>query len=124
MGMTVENDLPLKEKPRQLPSWVIGLAFAVLVGFLVLIGLGLRRVQSGPIGVGQKVPAFSLTTFDGQTFNTADYAGKVILVNFWASWCKPCEQEAPDLEEAYQHYKPGGEVLFLGGDWVDTEPEA
>lgn len=112
------------EQPRRLPSWVVALAFFILVGFLVLVGLGLRRVQSGPIGIGQKVPNFSLTTFDGEVINTEDYAGKVILVNFWASWCKPCEQEAAELEEAYQYYKPGGEVLFLGVDWVDTEPEA
>lgn len=122
--MTVEEESPLQEQHRHLPTWVVALAFTVLIAFLVLVGMGLRRAQSGPISVGQKVPAFSLTTFDGQTINTEDYTGKVILVNFWASWCKPCEQEAFELEEAYQFYKPGGEVLFLGVDWVDTEPEA
>lgn len=120
----MENEIQVQTKTRHLPTWVVALAFTILIAFLVMIGLGLRRVQSGPIAVGQKVPDFSLTTFDGQTFTTKDYAGKVILVNFWASWCKPCEQEARELEEAYQYYKPGGEVLFLGVDWVDTEPEA
>ncbi len=120
----MENEIQAQTKTRHLPTWVVALAFIILIAFLVMIGLGLRRVQSGPIAIGQNVPDFSLTTFGGQTFNTEDYAGKVILVNFWASWCKPCEQEAPELEEAYQYYKPGGEVLFLGVDWVDTEPEA
>ncbi len=120
----MENEIQAQTKTRHLPTWVVALAFTILIAFLVMIGLGLRRVQSGPIAVGQNVPDFSLTTFDGKTFNTKDYAGKVILVNFWASWCKPCEQEARELEEAYQYYKPGGEVLFLGVDWVDTEPEA
>lgn len=120
----MENELQTQAKTRHLPSWVVALAFTILIAFLVLIGLGLRRAQSGPITVGQRVPDFSLTTFDGQTYNTQDYAGKVILVNFWASWCKPCEQEARELEEAYQYYKPDGQVLFLGVDWVDTEPEA
>ncbi|MHB0923538.1 MAG: TlpA family protein disulfide reductase [Bellilinea sp.] len=122
--MTVDNDIQTQEQSHRLPSWVVVVAFTGLVAFLVLVGLGLRRAQSGPITVGQKVPDFSLTTFEGQTINTKDYAGKVILVNFWASWCKPCEQEAYEMEEAYQYYKPGGEVLFLGVDWVDTEPEA
>ena len=120
----MENDLQVQEQPHRLPSWVVILAFAALVAFLVLVGLGLRRAQSGPITVGQRVPGFTLTSFDGQTIDTGDYAGKVIVVNFWASWCKPCEQEAFELEQAYQYYKPGGEVLFLGVDWVDTEPEA
>jgi cytochrome c biogenesis protein CcmG/thiol:disulfide interchange protein DsbE len=47
-----------------------------------------------------------------------------VVVNFWASWCKPCEQEAADLETAWQFYQPRGDVVFLGVDYVDTEPEA
>jgi cytochrome c biogenesis protein CcmG/thiol:disulfide interchange protein DsbE len=42
-------------------------------------------------------------------------------VNFWASWCKPCEQEAADLEAAWEYYQPRGDVLFLGIAWTDTE---
>jgi cytochrome c biogenesis protein CcmG/thiol:disulfide interchange protein DsbE len=46
-----------------------------------------------------------------------------VVINFWASWCKPCEQEALELEQAYQIYKDQG-VVFLGVDYVDTETEA
>jgi len=108
----------------RLPGWVITLAFVVLFGFLALIAWGLRRSQQGPITLNQKVPPFTLTTFDGQTINTADHAGKLVVVNFWASWCNPCEQEAADLERAWQVYKDSGRVVFLGVDYVDTEPEA
>ncbi len=111
-----------QDKARSLPAWVVITAFAVLLIFLAVIGLGLKRAQAGPIAIGQAMPSFTLTTFDGQTINTADYSGKVVVMNLWASWCKPCEQEAAELEQAWQKYQPGGEVIFLGVAWTDTEP--
>jgi len=88
------------------------------------MGWGLKNAQQGPIQVGNSVPPFELKTFDGQIIKTEDLIGKVIVVNFWASWCKPCEQEAADLEEAWRNYQESGEVVFLGVDYVDTETEA
>ena len=46
------------------------------------------------------------------------------MINIWASWCKPCEQEAAELQEAWESYESNGEVVFVGADYVDTEPEA
>lgn len=112
------------QSSRKLPMWVAAVAFLALAAFMALIGWGLNRSMRGGIAVGDSVPAFSMTTFDGQTLNTADYAGKVVVLNFWASWCKPCEQEARELEEAFQYYKPGGDVVFLGLAYVDTEPNS
>ena len=117
-----QASLPSNRKP--LSPAVIIIAFVILLAFLGLIGLGLKRVQAGPITIGARVPQIELTTFDGQVLNTTDMAGKVIVLNFWASWCKPCEQEAVELEQAWQMYKPGGDVVFLGVDYVDTETEA
>lgn len=122
--MEKQETAPTQTAARRLPVWVVVLAFIILIGFLVLIWWGLDRSQQGPIQVGDSVPPFTLTTFDGSLINTSDLAGKVVVVNFWASWCKPCEQEAADMEKAWQFYKPGGNVVFLGVDWVDTEPEA
>lgn len=112
------------DRRRGLPAWKVVTAFAILLAFLSLIWWGLRRAQQGPITIGQHVPPFSMITFDGETYNTADLTGKVVLVNFWASWCKPCEQEAAELEAVWKLYEPDGEVLFFGLDYVDTEPEA
>jgi cytochrome c biogenesis protein CcmG/thiol:disulfide interchange protein DsbE len=107
-----------------LPMWVVAAAFGALIIFLAFILWGLNRAQQPPIQVGDKVPPFTLTTFDGKQINTADLAGKVIVVNFWASWCKPCEQEAAEMEQAWQAVSSSGKVVFLGVDWVDTEVEA
>jgi cytochrome c biogenesis protein CcmG, thiol:disulfide interchange protein DsbE len=109
---------------RNRPHWGRILVWAGVLGLLAILALGLRRAQQGPITVGDKVPNFILTTFDGETINLTDLKGKVVVLNFWASWCKPCEQEAADLEAAWRYYQPGGEVVFLGVDYVDTEPEA
>lgn len=100
------------------------LVWVGLIALLVMLAMGLLNTQRGPVLVGQNAPDFTLTTFDGQQINTQDLAGKVIVVNFWASWCKPCEQEAAELEAAWRAFAPGGQVAFLGVDYVDTEPEA
>lgn len=109
---------------RKRLRWGGILAWVGVLSLLAILALGLRRAQEGPIRVGDKVPNFSLTTFAGETINLTDLKGKVVVLNFWASWCKPCEQEAADLEAAWRYYQPGGEVIFLGVDYVDTEPEA
>lgn len=100
------------------------IAWIALLALLILLALGLVRRSQGPVAEGQKAPEFSLTTFSGEQISLADLRGQVVVVNFWASWCKPCEQEAADLEAAWQFYKPRGDVIFLGVDYVDTEPEA
>lgn len=111
--------------PKQnLSIRVIVTAFLLLLVFLSLIAWALQRTRQGSISIGQHVNTFTLTTSDGKTINTADLEGKIILVNFWASWCQTCEQEAADLQAAWRTYQKGGDVLFLGVDYVDTESEA
>ncbi len=106
------------------PRWGRLLIWAGLLALLALLALGLIRAQQGPVGVGQRIPNFTLTTFDGEVYKSSDLKGKVIVLNFWASWCKPCEEEAEILEAAWRFYQPRGDVIFLGVDYVDTETEA
>ncbi len=95
-----------------------------LLLLLAVLAFGLFRSQQGQVNVGELAPEFTLESFSGETYRLPDLRGKVVVVNFWASWCESCKPEARDLEAAYQYYLPTGEVLFLGVDYVDTEPEA
>jgi len=104
-------------------QWGFVVVWIAVLGLLGLVAFKLLQVQQGPVGVGTKAPEFTLTTFNGDQIDLSDLQGKVVVLNFWASWCKPCEQEARELEQAYQRYKDEG-VAFLGVDYVDTEKEA
>lgn len=109
------------QAPRGSIRWGRILAWIALFALLVVVALALLQRQQGPVALDQKVPPFTLTTFDGQQIGPEEMSGKVVLVNFWASWCKPCEQEAADLEAVWRYYQPRGDVLFLGIAWTDTE---
>ena len=99
-------------------------AWISIFALLALLAFGLLRDQEGPVTIGETAPDFTLTTFEGEQISLEDLKGKVVVLNFWASWCKPCEEEAAELETAWRIYQPGGEVVFLGVDYVDTETEA
>jgi peroxiredoxin len=65
---------------------------------------------------------FTLKDIDGRSVRLSDYKGKVILLNFWATWCGPCKMEIPELVEAYAHYRHRG-LVILGVLSEDDPPE-
>lgn len=121
---------PASPAPRRsVPLWAQILVWGVLLALLVVLGIGLARVQRPVIAIGRQVPDFTLPLYEGYEYEglrqvrLSDLRGRVVLVNFWASWCKPCESEAADLEAAWRFYQPTGQVIFLGVDYVDTPLE-
>lgn len=115
---------------RGVPLWAQIVIWVFLIGLLAIVAMGLRRAQQGTVQPGQKIENFTLPLYSGYEYQgqnevqLEDLRGKVVVLNFWASWCKPCEQEAAELQQAWTEYEPGGNVIFLGADYVDTEPEA
>ncbi len=95
---------------------VVVAAVALWLSFTV--DLGGAPAASGPIVVGSRLldrpaPAFELTDLDGRTVRLADYAGRPVLVNFWASWCIPCRAEFPLLREVLAR-PDAGDLAVLG----------
>jgi thiol-disulfide isomerase/thioredoxin len=74
---------------------------------------------------GKPAPNFTLVDLQGKKVSLADYKGKAVLLNFWATWCGPCKLEIPWLEKLRDQYKSQGfEVLGIESDNYDTDPKA
>jgi cytochrome c biogenesis protein CcmG/thiol:disulfide interchange protein DsbE len=124
-----EDSIPTSSR-RGVPLWAQIIIWGVLVGLLIIVAITLNRSQQGTAQPGDRLNDFTMTMYPGYEFNNqaqvslSSLNGKVVMINFWASWCKPCEQEAADLRASWQYYKDDGRVAFIGMDYVDTEPEA
>ncbi len=89
--------------------------FSVL-GSLVCFTPGI--VQA--VELNQLAPDFTLKSMSGENLRLEEFRGKVVLINFWASWCGPCRQEMPILDRIHQRYKPTGfSVLGIN---VESDP--
>ena len=104
-------------------------ALVVVVAMLALLALmiwGIGKQAAGTTGnvavAVRPAPPFTLTLFDGSPFDLAATRGQPVLVNFWASWCIPCEDEAATLERASRAYRD--RVTFIGVDVQDTDANA
>lgn len=119
---------PTPTPARRVPAFAIVLGIGVLfLGGLLLLML-IKPPQKALCD--EAAPDLTLALFpeytaprQSQTLNLADLRGKGVVLNFWASWCKPCEEEAAALEAGWQKYKDQG-IMFVGVDYLDQDPAA
>ncbi len=130
--MIEEEKTETAEKKEGMSLWVQITVWGVMIALLLIVFVGLQRAREGNVQTGAETASFDFTLplFEGYEYegkdevSLTDLRGKIVVLNFWATWCVPCQQEANEMEEAWQHYQSDGDVVFIGVDYVDTEPEA
>ncbi len=109
--------------------WSWGVAITVALIFLALLGWAfVERGRTAP--TAGPAPDFTLSLYEGydgglgiREFRLREWRGHPVVINFWASWCKPCEEEAPLLEALWRKYRERG-VIFVGVDYLDVPSAA
>ncbi len=88
---------------------IIWIIVVLAVGVYLFPSLKNRLAfAGGKPAVNERAPEFSLADLSGKTIHLSDFRGKVVLVNFWASWCPPCKMEIPGFQKIYETYKDRG----------------
>jgi cytochrome c biogenesis protein CcmG, thiol:disulfide interchange protein DsbE len=101
-------------------DWFLRGGIVVLSAALVYVLYA--AIHQHVVVAGDKAPSFTLTTDDGRTVSVPDFGGKLLLLNFWASWCAPCVEETPSLSEFARQYANKGVVVL--GVSVDRNADA
>lgn len=109
--------------------WGVWVGLGLAMAFLVLLGWAfIERGRTAP--TRGPAPDFTLPLYEGydgglgiSEFRLRDWRGRVVVLNFWASWCKPCEEEAALLEFLWRSYRDRG-VIFVGVDYLDAPSAA
>lgn len=105
---------------RRISAAVIIIVLVALIGILAAsFRRDPRDIRSG--SVGKAAPAFTLERLDGPgQLSLSDYQGRVVIINFWASWCVPCKQENPALNAVWERYRSSADFVMIGIVFQDS----
>jgi len=98
------------------------LLLSTVVVCLILIGL--FGMAGRPPLIGSPAPEIALKDLQGQEVKLSDLHGKIVLLNFWATWCKPCKEEMPAMQAAYDRLRGAGFVVLAVNELEDVEKVA
>ena len=101
----------------------ISLVWVVILLLTSILGSGCledKEKQQARQDTAKQTPDFSGTTLDGKSIKLSDYRGKVVVIDFWATWCPPCREAIPQISALAQEYE-GKDVVILGASYEDLQ---
>ncbi len=119
---SLADSAPIVEPRKRSRAVVVLTAAAILA--LVFGIVWMQSSKYEPLTVGKVAPDFDLPDLEDNYVQLSDFRGKVVFLNFWATWCKPCREEMPSMEVLYRNFKQDGlVVLAVSIDRVTTKQE-
>ncbi len=119
-----QNPSAMDHPQNRTPIWIIALVLGTAAIILFILGWAVSKKDSDQSIVGKPAPQFSFISNDGNAWNNEILSGKVVVLNFWASWCHPCQQEAEILQQAWEDLQPEGKVVLIGISYEDEPADA
>src|SRR2546428_13284315 len=100
----------------------------VSLGGLAILALAfgvvwLQSAKYEPLVVGMTAPDFRLPDLQGKTQRLSDYRGKVVFLNFWATWCKPCKEQMDSMQRLWRDHRPQGFTILAVPTDLEGPPE-
>jgi len=119
-------------KTNLLPFFLVGVGLMVFIGIAIYLqgGNDIDQITQDafllpPIDVDQPAPELTLFDLDGNQVSLSDFAGQVVLVNNWATWCPPCREEMPEFKAYYEKYKDEGfQIVAIEAGQPEAEVRA